>query len=70
MPRVLTDGKTSIGAFMFPDRKRPAICIQEEGTIKVYGYFNTKEGATEFVNRLGEMVGARFDGGEEDVEGD
>ena len=58
MPRVLTDGKTSIGAFMFPDRKRPAICVQENGTIKVYGYFNTKEGATEFVNRLGEFVGA------------
>lgn len=58
MPRVLTDGKISIGAFMLPDRKRPAICVQENGTIKVYGYFTTKEGATEFVNRLGEFVGA------------
>ena len=26
--RALTDGKTSIGAQLFPDRKRPAICVQ------------------------------------------
>lgn len=28
MPKVLTDGETSIGAYRFPDRKKIALCIE------------------------------------------
>lgn len=63
MPKVLTDGKTKIGAYHFPDRKKPCLCIEEGNSIVVYGHFNTFEGAEEFVERLGKLVGARMDGG-------
>lgn len=59
MPRVLTyDGNTCIGAYKFPDRKKPCLCIQEGSKIVVYGTFNTDEGAKEFMNKLGELIGA------------
>ena len=67
MPRVLTyDGTKFIGAYKFPDRKKPCLCIQEGSSIVVYGTFNTDEGATEFMNNLGEFVGAKV---EKDTEG-
>ena len=59
MGRILTDGNISIGAYTFPDRKKPLICIDEgDGNITAYGYFNTAEGADEFMNRLGKFIGA------------
>ena len=66
MPKVLTDGKTKIGAYHFPDRKKPCLCIEEGNSIVVYGHFSTFEGAEEFIERLGEFVGARMDGGGSD----
>lgn len=57
MAKVLTDGKTKIGAYRFADRKKIALCIEEENSIAVYGYFNTFEGADEFMDRLGKLVG-------------
>ena len=63
MPKVLTDGKTKIGAYRFTDRKKPCLCIEEGNSIVVYGHFNTFEGADEFMNRLGKLVGTRMDGG-------
>ena len=61
MARKLTDGKISIGAYMFPDRKKPCLCIEEGNQIVVYGRFNTVDGADEFMNKLGKLVGAVFD---------
>jgi hypothetical protein len=62
MPRVLTYGTgTSIGAYMFPDRKKPCLCIQEGSKIVVYGTFNSKEGADKFMNKLGEFIGAKVE---------
>ena len=61
MAKVLTDGKISIGAYMFPDRKKPALCIERGAEIQVYGTFNSKEGANEFMNSLGKFVGAVFE---------
>ena len=61
MPKVLTNGKISIGAYMFPDRKKPCLCIEEGNQIVVYGHFNTKEGANEFIEKLGKMVGAEIE---------
>ena len=58
MPRVLTDGKISIGAYKFPDRKRPSLCIQKGSRIMMYGSFHNDEQATEFMNELGKLCGA------------
>lgn len=58
MPRVLTDGKIKIGAFKFPDRKKPCLCIQEGAKVVVYGYFYSDFSADNFMNKLGELVGA------------
>jgi hypothetical protein len=69
MPRVLTyDGNKFIGAYKFPDRKKPCLCIQEGANIVVYGTFNTDKGATEFMNKLGEFVGAIVEKESEDTE--
>ena len=65
MARKLTDGKVSIGAYMLPDRKKPCLCYVEGSQIIVYGHFNTIEGANEFMDRLGQLVGAKM-GGDED----
>ena len=62
MPKVLTNGKVSIGAYMFHDRKRPALCVEEGNKITVYGYFTTVEGAEELMEKLGKMVGADMRG--------
>ena len=57
MPKVLTDGKVKIGAYRFSDRKKPCLCIEEGNSIVVYGHFNTFDGANEFMERLGRLVG-------------
>ena len=58
MAKVLTNGKISIGAYMFPDRKKPSLCIAQGVKICVYGTFNSIEGADEFMTALGDLVGA------------
>ena len=60
MPKVLTDGKTKIGAYRFKDRKKVALCIEKGNTVKVYGYFNNIDGANEFIEQLGKLVNADF----------
>lgn len=57
MPKVLTDGKTKIGAYRSDDRKKIALCIEEENSIVVYGYFNTFESADKFMDKLGKLIG-------------
>lgn len=64
MSKVLTDGKTKIGAYRLVDRKKIALCIEEGDKVIVYGYFNTFEGANEFMEKLGKLVGAK-NGGED-----
>ena len=56
MSKVLTDGKTKIGVYLFRDRKKPCLCIEEGNSIDVYGHFNSFEGADEFMDRLGKLV--------------
>lgn len=52
MPRVLTvDGSVKIGAYRFPDRKKPCLCVEKGNTCTVYGSFN----------ELAALVGARDD---------
>lgn len=66
MARVLTDGKMKIGAYMFQDRKNPCLCIEEGNKIVVYGRFNTPDGAKEFMDKLGRLIGAQMVGGDGD----
>ena len=59
MPRVLTyGGDTDIGAYMFPDRKKPCLCIRKGGSIVVYGTFNSEDSAEKFMNELCDFLGA------------
>jgi hypothetical protein len=58
MERVLTDGKTSIGAVMFPDRKRPCLCVERGNECVIYGHFNGPESAEKFMHELAQLVGA------------
>lgn len=57
--RALTDGKTSIGAQLFSNRKKPAICVQKGNKIKIYGYFQSVEAAQEFMHELAILVKAK-----------
>lgn len=63
MPRVLTNGKVKIGAFMFPDRKKPMLCKQKGNEIVAYGSFRSIEAANHFMEALGKLVQAEFDDG-------
>ena len=65
MGKKLTNGKISIGAYMFPDRKKPCLCIEEGNEIVVYGHFNTIDGADKFMDKLGRLVGAEMEGAED-----
>ena len=59
MAKVLTiDGTISIGAFMFPDRKKPCLCVEKGNTCFVYGHFIDKERANDFMDELAKFVGA------------
>lgn len=62
MAKVLTDGKTKIGAYMFSDRKKPCLCIAQENSCVVYGTFQSVERANEFMDALGQLVGAEIGG--------
>lgn len=62
MARVITtNGKLKAGAYMMPGKKRPALCIEQDGVIKVYGSFSSEEHANEFMDKLGELVGAQIE---------
>ena len=53
MPRVLTvDGTVKIGAYRFPDRKKPCLCVEKGNTCMVYGSFIDTDRANEFMNEL------------------
>ena len=55
--KVLTNGKINIGAYLFPDRKKPSLCIEQGAEIVVYGHFNSIEQADEFMDKLAELCG-------------
>ena len=57
MPKVITNKKISIGAYLFPYRKKPSLCIKQGSKIVVYGHFNSIEQADEFMDKLAELCG-------------
>ena len=56
--KAITNGKISIGAYLFPDRKKPSLCIKQGAEIVVYGHFNSIEQADELMDKLAELCGA------------
>ena len=59
MARVITyGGDTKIGAYMFPDRKKPCICVQKGNQIAIYGTFNNIAAANNFMDELADFLGA------------
>ena len=56
---VLTNGKIKIGAYNFPDRKKPVLGIAKDNAIVVYGTFQDERRADEFMNELAKMVHAK-----------
>ena len=61
MAIVLTNGSINAGAYLLPGRKRPSLCVEQNGVIRVYGSFSNIDDANEFMDRLGELVGAYID---------
>lgn len=61
---ILTSGKTSIGAYNFPDRKKPCLCIGAGNQLVVYGTFRDEKAANEFMKQLAAFCGAKMDGGD------
>lgn len=59
MARALTDGNVKIGAYMFPDRKKPCLCVQKGSEVTVYGTFRDIGTANEFMDELGKLVHAK-----------
>ncbi len=64
MSRVLTNGEIKIGAYRFQDENRVALCVEEDGTIVICGYFSSEDSAMFFMEKLCECVGAEKDKGE------
>ena len=58
MPKVLTNGKIKLGAYALPDRKRIALCVQEDNHLDVCGYFTTRDHAEFFMDKLAECTAA------------
>ena len=68
MPKKLTNGKIAIGAYLFPDRKLPMLCVEKGNECYAYGRFNSIESANKFMDILGGMVGAVFEDKEIDFD--
>lgn len=59
MPRVLAvDGNVKIGAYRFPDRKKPCLCVEKGNICTVYGHFIDLDRANEFMDELAALTGA------------
>lgn len=59
---IITKGKISIGAYTFPDRKKPMLGIDNgHGEIRCYGSFRSEESADKFMIELAKFVGAEFE---------
>ena len=54
-------GDVEIGAYTFPDRKKPYIAIRDlkKNAICAYGQFNNDEMAHDFMKRLAEAIGVK-----------
>lgn len=59
MPKVITrDDDFKIGAYMFPDRKHPCLCVQRGNEVTIYGTFHSIEAGDLFMSELAKLVNA------------
>lgn len=56
--KVLIKSGVEIGAFEFPDRRKPMLGIKIGNEVIIYGSFRSKESADDFMDALAEFVGA------------
>lgn len=49
----------SIGAALFPGRKKPSIFIRKGVVCVGYGFFKNEASATLFMEELGKLIGAK-----------
>ena len=56
---ILRKGDKSIGAYHFPDRKKPHICYSIGNQVYDCGHFNNEDAAERFMNALAEMTGVK-----------
>lgn len=60
MLKVLTNNSdVRIGAFQFPDRKKPCLCVEKGNQCIVYGYFIDSYRADEFMRKLALFLGIK-----------
>lgn len=60
MLKVLTNNSdVSIGAFQFPGRKKPCLCVQKGNQCVVYGSFIDSDRADEFMDELALFLGIK-----------
>ena len=53
------DKDVSIGAELFPDRRKPSIIIRKGVSCEEYGFFKNEVLADLFVEELGKLIGAK-----------
>lgn len=63
----LQKGDIVIGAFHFPDRKKPFLAVKTKRGIFCYGQFRDDENAEEFMRILADFCGA-VEGDEKDAD--
>ena len=58
MAIVMTSNKsdTKIGVYEFVDRKKPRLCVVKGNEIVSYAYFNSMEGAKEFMREFAQFL--------------
>ena len=59
MSIVFKQGDKEIGAFWFPDRKKPSVGVCDGNQVTVCGSFHDDADATYFMNELGRMFGKK-----------
>lgn len=47
-----------IGAYLFPDRKKPCLCVQRGNEVTIYGTFHSIEAGDLFMSELAKLVNA------------
>ena len=61
MINVIHFGDVEIGAYTFPDRKKPYLAIRDlkKNAIYAYGQFHNEESAAEFMDQLAQAIGIK-----------
>ena len=70
MGLVVKNDNISIGEYKITERKKPCLGVMKDNQLVIYGQFHDEYSAEEFMNILAEFIGAKTNGGIEDVRPD